>query len=127
MMAKIPGARRFVRKPTGTEPVAPTFERPLRAVVERGVHLRFVYGDKDGFYRDEYLTAAAGPLADVLGGERGSPEVSVLSGRLHGFTSVAVQDAVVDDILDWAAAWRSRSPEATGDGATGAPDAGRGR
>jgi pimeloyl-ACP methyl ester carboxylesterase len=108
MIAKLPGGRRLTRKPTAVETVSPSFERPLRKIVKRGVHVRFIYGDGDGFYQDEYVAAAAGPLADVLDERRGIVEVSVLSGRLHGFTTVATQDAVVEDILRWAAAWRAR-------------------
>jgi hypothetical protein len=79
--------------------------------------VRFIYGDEDGFYQDEYRTAAAGPLADVLDEHRGLVEVSVLSGRLHGFTTVATQDAVVEDIVGWAAAWRDRETPGETDGA----------
>jgi pimeloyl-ACP methyl ester carboxylesterase len=107
MLVKLPGGRRFTRGPTA-ETVSPSFERPLRAIMRRGVHVRFIYGDADGFYQDEYRTAAAGQLADLLDERRGLVEVSILSGRLHGFTTVATQDAVVEDVLKWAAAWRAR-------------------
>jgi pimeloyl-ACP methyl ester carboxylesterase len=102
MVSKVPGVGRlFSLKPTATEDVAPSFEQPLRTLVERGVAVQFIYGAEDGFYTDEYRTAAAGPLADVLGEERGAVGVSVLPGRLHGFTTVATQDAVIEEIIGW--------------------------
>jgi pimeloyl-ACP methyl ester carboxylesterase len=118
MLAKLPGGRRLSRKPSPVEDVSPSFERPLRTIIGRGVHVRFIYGDGDGFYQDEYRTAAAGPLADLLDERRGIVEVSILPGRLHGFTTVATQDAVVEDVLAWAAAWRAR------DGASASEDDG---
>jgi pimeloyl-ACP methyl ester carboxylesterase len=118
MIAKLPGGRRLSSKPAPIEDVSPSFERPLRSIVDRGIHVRFIYGDEDGFYKEEYREAAAGALADVLDERRGLVEVSVLSGRLHGFTTVATQDAVVEDVLGWAAAWRERDGGAAsaGDG-----------
>jgi pimeloyl-ACP methyl ester carboxylesterase len=105
--AKLPGLRRLVRaRPTATEEVAPSFERPLRTLVDRGVLVRFIYGSEDAFFTDEFRTAAAGRLADVLGGGRDAVEVSVLPGKLHGFTTVEIQDSVVDEIIGWAAAYR---------------------
>ncbi len=106
--AKLPLLRRLVRdRPTSTEEVAPSFERPLRALVERGVPVWFIYGAEDGFYTDEYLPAARGRLADVLDEGRGIVRVSVLPGKLHGFTTVAAQDSVAEEIVGWAAERRT--------------------
>lgn len=117
MAARVPGIRRTVAsKPTGTEEVSPSFERPLRELVGRRVPVRFLFGEEDGFYTDEYRTAAAGSLADVLDERRGSVELAVLPGRLHGFTTLAVQDAVVDEIVRWAAAHPPADFPATEDG-----------
>jgi hypothetical protein len=114
MASRVPGLRRAVAsKPTGTEEASPSFERPLRAIVERGVTVRFVYGEEDGFYTDEYLTAAAGSLADVLDERRGVVQLAILPGRLHGFTTVASQDAVVEEIVRWAAANRPNGDAAS--------------
>jgi pimeloyl-ACP methyl ester carboxylesterase len=104
MGARIPGVRRFVAsRPIAVEEVAPTFETPLRRLVERGVAVRFIYGADDHFL-EEFKTAAAGRLADVLEGDRTSVGLTVLPGRLHGFTTVASQDAVVEEIVGWVAA-----------------------
>jgi hypothetical protein len=86
--------------------------------VDRGVAVQFIYGTEDGFYTDEYLTAAAGSLADVLDESRGAVQLSVLPGQLHGFTSVAIQDAVVDEIVGWMAAHRPANEPVVADEAT---------
>jgi pimeloyl-ACP methyl ester carboxylesterase len=113
MGAKVPWLRRFqAAKPTATEDVSETFERALRRLVERGAVVRFVYGEADTFYRDEFLPAAAGRLSDVLGRQSDSIEVAVLPGRLHGFTSVEAQDVVVEDIVDWMTRRRSTAESA---------------
>jgi pimeloyl-ACP methyl ester carboxylesterase len=106
--AKLPVFRKLAgSKPSVTEEVADSFERPLRAVVKRGVPVWFIYGSEDSFYSDEYRTAASGRLADVLDEGHGPVRLSVLPGKLHGFTSVASQDVVIDEILGWAAARQS--------------------
>jgi hypothetical protein len=118
MSARIPLLRRAAKKPTAIEEVAPTFEKPLRTLVDRGVAVQFIYGTEDGFYTDEYLTAAAGSLADVLDESRGAVHLSVLPGQLHGFTSVVIQDAVIDEIVGWVAAHRPADEPVVADEAT---------
>lgn len=116
MAARVPGIRRTVAsKATANEEVSPAFERPLRALVARGVAVRFVFGAEDGFYTDEFRTAAAGTLADVLDERRGVVQLAVLPGRLHGFTTLAVQDAVVDEIVGWVADHPVEEGRATAD------------
>jgi dienelactone hydrolase len=109
MLARIPGVRKAVAsKPTSTEEVSPSFEQPLRDIVQRGVAVEFFYGTQDKLFDHEFQPAAAGPLADLLDGRNGSVRLTVLPGRVHGFTSVEVQDAVVDAIVAWVA---SRQPD----------------
>jgi hypothetical protein len=117
MAAGVPGVRRAVAsRPTGTEEISPSFEEPLRALAARGVPVRFLYGTEDGFYTDEYRAAAAGALADVLDEGRGVVELALVPGRLHGLTTVAAQDAVVDDVVRWAAAHPQADDGVDGDG-----------
>jgi pimeloyl-ACP methyl ester carboxylesterase len=117
MAANMPGIRRMRRtRPSTSDEIAPNFDRSLRRLVDRGVTVRFIYGQNDGFYRDEFLPAMSGSLADVLGDRSGTIELVVVPGRLHGFTSVAAQDIVVEDIVNWAATRRSSGEPAGADG-----------
>jgi dienelactone hydrolase len=89
-----------------TEVVSPLFATPLRRLLDRGGRVLFIFGKDDTSY-EEYLEAAAGPLADVLGGDHPGVEVTVVPGKIHGFLSIAAQDLVVDEIARWMAADRS--------------------
>jgi pimeloyl-ACP methyl ester carboxylesterase len=109
--SRVPGLRRIGRsKPTATEEVAPTFEQPLRSVVARRIPVWFLYGTEDTFM-DEYHAAAEGRLADVLGGDKDLVRLTVVPGKLHGFTSVASQEVVIAEILGWAAERRGSELE----------------
>jgi pimeloyl-ACP methyl ester carboxylesterase len=99
--AKLPGIHRWpLEKPIGTDLIAPGFVRPLRILVERRVPVHFIYGAEDGLLR-EFRTAASGPLADILDESLGSVRLTVFPGRIHGLASVASQDAVANEIVDW--------------------------
>jgi hypothetical protein len=94
--------------PAETELVSPVYERPLRSLLERRVPILQVFGEDDSSY-EEYRVAAAGPLADVLTGTD-RVEVRTVPGKIHGFLSPPIQDAVLETLVAWAA--ERRTPEA---------------
>jgi hypothetical protein len=73
------------------------FLEPLRTLAERDLPISIVYGD-DYLFAD-FERARAGPLGKVLEADR-NVELTVLPPRVHGFTSVDVQDDVLDLITD---------------------------
>jgi len=83
--------------------VSPDFLRQFRQVLERRVRVLLVYGERDGYYSD-FLRAREGPLGDLIDEAGSLVEVRVLPGQVHGFTRLAVQDAVLAEILDWLSA-----------------------
>ena len=103
MTGTLPGGkRRLEERPMGTEIVSSHFDRHIRSLVDRGVPVLLLFGTEDGFL-PEFQAAAAGPLADVLAQADGSIQVRTVPGRLHGLTTVAIQDAVFDEVVTWAA------------------------
>lgn len=100
------GERRIEERPMGTAIVSPHFERDIRSVAERGVPVLLLYGSDDEFL-DEFRTAAAGPLAEILERSQGKIQVREIPGRLHGLTKVSVQEAVFEEVLNWAKASRT--------------------
>jgi pimeloyl-ACP methyl ester carboxylesterase len=106
MTGALPGGkRRLEERPMGTEVVSPLFDRHIRSLGERGIPIQLLYGTEDDFLH-EFHTAAAGPLADVVQQAGGAIQVRTIPGKLHGFTSVAIQDAAIEEIVSWAAAYR---------------------
>ncbi|HEX5938642.1 MAG TPA: alpha/beta fold hydrolase [Actinomycetota bacterium] len=95
------GKKRLEERPIGTEIVSPHFERQLRSLVRRGTPILLLFGTEDGFL-DEFQAAAAGPLADVMEEAEGLVRVETMPGKLHGFTTVAVQDVALSQIVAWA-------------------------
>ena len=82
--------------------VSPVYERPFRSLVERGVPILQVFGDDDSSYVD-YLAAASGPLADALEAAGDRVQVLTIPGKVHGFLTPPIQDAVVQTVVAWAA------------------------
>jgi alpha/beta superfamily hydrolase len=94
--------RRMVRptpKEEGLE-MSPVLLASLKTLVARRVPLFFVYGDTDGAYA-EFQEARSSTLGRVLDRAEGPVDIAVVPGRLHGFTSIPGQDAVVELITDW--------------------------
>ena len=107
VFSKLPGGRRRLQdRPMGTDIVSPAFERHLQAVVRRRVPVLLLYGIDDGF-KDEFREAAAGPLRSLLDEAGELVEVRTIPGKLHGFTSLAMQDASFDEVVAWACAHAS--------------------
>jgi dienelactone hydrolase len=92
--------------PDETELVSPGYERPLRSLIERRVPIVQVFGEDDSSY-EEYRAAAAGPLSDALAAAGDRVEVRTVPGKIHGFLSPPIQDAVVATMVAWAAERRT--------------------
>ncbi len=89
-----------------TKTIGPRFEASVRDLVDRDVPILFVYGEDEDYY-GEFRDASGGDLAEDLARAGSLIEVVTVPGRVHGLTTVAVQDAVVDLLLDWARARRT--------------------
>ena len=82
--------RLTARQPLDPAVISPSVFHNIRRAAERGVHLCFVYGEGDAFYRD-FQRARHGPLGRVL--ERYKDRITVdceTDREVHGFTSVPV-------------------------------------
>ncbi len=94
--------RRSEDRSSGSALVGPSYERPMRALLERGVPIVQIFGTDDSSLQ-EYREATAGPLADALRAAPDGVEVRTIPGRIHGFLSPPIQDAVVEAVVAWAA------------------------
>jgi pimeloyl-ACP methyl ester carboxylesterase len=97
--------------------VTPVVVDQLSHLVDHAVPILMVYGTDEPFYAD-FVEGRAGPLGSVL--DRGADlvRISVVEGRVHGLTSTAVQDAVLDEVEQWldtVVARRARSSVETRD------------
>lgn len=81
-------------------PLSEKFAGEFRHAVERGVALLFLYGRDDEFYR-EFSRARIGLLKFVFESARAAVDVRTVDGRLHGFTTLAVQDAAIEETVAW--------------------------
>jgi alpha/beta superfamily hydrolase len=96
------------RAAVATGAVSPRFEGAVADLVDRNVPIIFVYGEDEDYY-EEFRNASDGDLAELRARAGSLIQVVTVPGRVHGLTTVAVQDAVVDLILEWA---RERRDEA---------------
>jgi pimeloyl-ACP methyl ester carboxylesterase len=73
---------------------------PLTALVARGVPVFLLYGTEDDSYED-LKEAQSGVLGKLI--EEAGPliELTIIPGRVHGFTRLQVQDDVVELVGDW--------------------------
>jgi pimeloyl-ACP methyl ester carboxylesterase len=79
--------------------VADVVVRGLRSLAARGGRALLVYGSADHFYT-HFQEAQAGPLGILAMSPAITVDVSI-DGRLHGYPSVAVQDAFVERTIRW--------------------------
>jgi pimeloyl-ACP methyl ester carboxylesterase len=79
--------------------VSEGFLDPIRDLAERGVPVLFVYGTKDWHYED-FRLALTGRLGEVLS-DAPRVEVVVLEGEVHGLSTVAMQQRVMDLTIGW--------------------------
>jgi hypothetical protein len=93
-----------------TEAVSPGYERAFRTLLERRVPIVQIFGTEDSSYV-EYRAAVAGPLADALRGAPNGVDVRTIPGKIHGFLSPPIQDAVVEAVAGWAAERASGTPD----------------
>lgn len=101
-------AARLRQRLTSRQPLDPTVISPrvfghVRRAAELGVHLLFVYGEQDAFYRD-FQRARQGPFGRLL--ERYADRITVsceTAAEVHGFTSVSVQEHAVEQVVQWVA------------------------
>jgi pimeloyl-ACP methyl ester carboxylesterase len=84
----------------GRGALSPILFTELSAVLERRVPVVFIYGDEDLFYED-FQRARSGRLGRLL--ERTAPLVTVraVEGKVHGLTSVDIQQRIADELNDW--------------------------
>ena len=80
--------------------VSPHFLQQFRMVIDRDVRVLFLYGESDEFYSD-FRQAQVGELGRIIENAGAQVEVRMLSGQVHGFTRLSVQEDVLGEILDW--------------------------
>jgi pimeloyl-ACP methyl ester carboxylesterase len=80
--------------------ISPRFLDPLRDLLERGLPVLFVYGDRDDFSREFDRAAATSRLGEGLRGG-GNVASRTLSGTVHGFTDSEVAETVFDTVTEW--------------------------
>ena len=107
--------------PDGLGLASPHFLTPLASLVERGVPVLLVFGTSEG-HRKEFDRAMAGRLGEIVQRGGRSIEVLLLPGRVHGFRSAVLQDAVIDVIGDWLG--RLHAPTSSAEDRTTRPVAG---
>lgn len=89
--------------PYGDHWVSPRYLGPLEALADRGVPVLFVFGREDSAYA-QFEEARRGRLGDLLERAGGGFRVEVLEGKVHGATSMAPEEAVIDLVCEWMAA-----------------------
>jgi hypothetical protein len=72
----------------------------LEELVKRNVRVLFVFGTGDALY-DEFSTACEGPLGSLLRNHPDLLKVSVIDGDMTGFSTLAVQDDLIDIAVPW--------------------------
>jgi pimeloyl-ACP methyl ester carboxylesterase len=80
--------------------ISPAFLEPLRAAIERGTRILFLYGTEDGYYGD-FQRALDGEVGRLLAQASDRVEVVTVPGQVHGFTRLAAQQAVLGVVSDW--------------------------
>lgn len=85
----------------------PFLDGLVRATRE-GISISIIYGGDDEFWLD-FQTARAGRLGEVEAHADELLTVKTIPGQIHGFTRLDIQDAVVHEVLRWAAS-RRRAP-----------------
>jgi pimeloyl-ACP methyl ester carboxylesterase len=79
---------------------SPRLVASMRAVVRKRVPVLILYGADDGYLLG-FQQAREGELGKVLDGAGRTIQLITLPGQVHGFTSLPVQDAAIELIIDW--------------------------
>jgi acetyl esterase/lipase len=82
--------------------ISAPFVEQFRRVIDRQVRVLLLFGETDSFYSD-FKRALSGSLGSIVEQAGDRVEIRVLPGQIHGFTSLSVQDSVLDETLDWLA------------------------
>ncbi len=83
-----------------TSPISEQFAVGLHNAVARGVPLLFLYGREDSFY-EEFSRARLTSLQSVFARPRAALDVRIVDGVIHGFSTLAVQDDMLQEIVAW--------------------------
>ncbi len=78
----------------------PGFAHSLAHVVDRKVSVLMLYGHNEEFQED-FLRVRNGELRPVFERARAPLDVEILDRPLHGFTTIAVQDAAIKHTVAW--------------------------
>jgi len=89
---------RHRRNESGVE-ASPRFVEPLAQLVHRSIPTLLVYGSADALW-DEFRKMRSGSLGRLLAGAE-TVDLMTPAGEVHGFKSVAIQDAVIDGVGGW--------------------------
>lgn len=77
------------------------FLTQFRRLEGRHIPVLMMYGTDEDFYRD-FRRAQEGVLRDALPAGQTQVEIQTVDGVIHGFTTLKVQDAVVESTVAWA-------------------------
>lgn len=81
--------------------VSPQVMKHLKQLVERQIPTLLLYGTEDEAY-SIFLRARTGRLGRIIEGKGADVEVSAeVSGAIHGYASLAIQDSFVDAVDGW--------------------------
>ena len=72
----------------------------LEHLAEHGVKVLFLFGTTDALY-DEFVSARSGPLGSLIDKYPRLMEIAVIEGDLIGFSTLEVQDNVIDQVVSW--------------------------
>ncbi len=100
-LSRASGFRSHLQAETGRSryEVSRNFLEPLSVLMQRQTPLLFIFGSDDDFL--EEFDRAIPPHAGLDVREADHVNVVELPGEVHGFTSLAAQDAVVDCLTSW--------------------------
>jgi len=89
--------------PRGAVPTfaSETVTAPLRTLAERGVPVLLLYGERDRYYREFVHEREHGEIGSIVRAAGDRCEVQVLPGKVHGFTTLDVQDEVLARVERW--------------------------
>jgi pimeloyl-ACP methyl ester carboxylesterase len=97
---------RTTREEAGSGGTSRLFLSQLETALGKQVSVLLLYGEHDDFYED-FERARRGRLGKVLAQAGTRVEIEVVEGKLHGLTTLAAQDIVVERSTAWLGRQRS--------------------